>query len=57
MVRTNEALMGVEELEDLVVAIKDDILAVGVTTSSSDPYLLSRRLHSSILYHYLMPII
>lgn len=58
MDRTNEALMGVEELEDLVVATKGDILAVGVITTNSDlPYLLSRRLHSLILYRYLVPII
>jgi hypothetical protein len=58
MGRTNEALMGVEELEDLVVATKGDILAVVVTTTSNDLlYLPSRRLHSSILCRYLVPII
>lgn len=57
MGRTNEALMGVEELEDLVAATKDDILVVGVTTSINDlPFLLSRLLHSLILCRYPAPI-
>lgn len=54
MGRTNGALMGVEEPEDLVVATKGDMLAVGATTTNNGPpYLLSRRLHSSILCRYL----
>lgn len=54
MGRTNGALMGAEEPEDLVVATKGDMLAVGATTTSNGPpYLLSRHLHSSILYRYL----
>lgn len=54
---TSEALMGVEELEDLVAATKDDILVVAVTTSINDlPYLLSRLLHSLILCRYPAPI-
>jgi hypothetical protein len=58
MDRTNGVFTGVEELEDLVVATKGDILAVGVTTTSNDLlYLLSRHLHSLILCRYLVPVI
>jgi hypothetical protein len=49
MGRTSAAAMGVEGVEDLVVAIRDGILAVEVTTTSNSRYL-SRRLHNSILY-------
>jgi hypothetical protein len=56
MGRKSEAVMRVEEVEDLVVAIKDGILAVEVITTSNRRYL-SRRLHNLILYRSLGLII
>jgi hypothetical protein len=56
MGHTSAAVMEVDEVEDLVVVIKDGILAVEVTITSNHRYL-SRLLHNLTLYHSLVLII